>query len=265
MRRASSPTILLTAALLSVFGVSGLRAAEAPKKTYTNSIGMEFVLIPAGTFQMGCSSEAEECGDDEKPRHSVTISKPFYLGKYEVTQAQWEAVMGNNPSVYKGADLPVSTVSWVDARMFVEKLNAKEGHNRYRLPTEAEWEYAARAGSATAYGFGDDPGQLGHYAWYADNADEEPHPVGRKRPNAWGLFDMHGNVYEWVQDYYGDYGPGAVTVPRGPEGVGEQSVRRGGSWNDPAEFCRSAFRSSKKPGLHFDSEDGFRLALTPEQ
>ena len=115
-----------------------------------------------------------------------------------------------------------------------------------------------------AYSFGDDPGQLGNYAWYSDNSDEEPHPVGRKRPNAWGLFDMHGNVYEWVQDYYGDYGAGAVTDPRGP-GAGEQSVRRGGSWADPAEFCRSACRSSKKPGLHFDSEDGFRLALTPER
>ncbi|MBO7412014.1 MAG: SUMF1/EgtB/PvdO family nonheme iron enzyme, partial [Ottowia sp.] len=235
------------------------KAAAAPAKTYTNSIGMEFVLIPAGTFQMGCTSSADKCEDNEK-RHTVTISKPFYLGKYEVTQAQWEVVMGDNPSVFRGANLPVSTVSWVDAQMFVEKLNAKEGHNRYRLPTEAEWEYAARAGSTTVYSFGDDAAQLGDYAWYADNAGGEPHPVGQKQPNAWGLFDMHGNVYEWVQDYYGKYGAGAVTDPRGPAGVGELSVRRGGSWNDPVEYCRTAFRSNKKPGLHFDSEDGLRLA-----
>ena len=132
MRHTASPTILLTLPLLFAVGASGVGAAEPSGKTYTNSIGMEFVLIPAGTFRMGCSSKAEKCEDGDTPRHSVTISKPFYLGKHEVTQAQWEAVMGNNPSTYKGADRPVQSVSWVDARMFKEKLNAKEGHNRYR-------------------------------------------------------------------------------------------------------------------------------------
>ena len=133
MRRASSRTIALAAALLSASGVSA--AAAAPEKTCTNSIGMEFVLIAAGTFQMGCASEAEDCAGDEKPRHEVTISSPFYLGKYEVTQAQWRALMRENPSAFPGDDLPVHGVSWIDARDFIRKLNAREGHERYRLPT----------------------------------------------------------------------------------------------------------------------------------
>ena len=264
MRRASSQTILLTSALLSVFGVSGLCAAEAPDKTHKNGMGMEFVLIPAGTFQMGCSSEAEQCDAGEKPRHEVTISKPFYLGKYEVTQAQWEAVMGNNPSHYKGADRPVELVSWDDVQEFIGKLNAKEGHIGYRLPTEAEWEYAARAGSAKAYGFGDDVGQLGNYAWYRVNSGEETHPVGQKRPNAWGLHDMHGNVWEWVQDRYGEYSAGSAADPADPAGpqAGELRVLRGGAWDQTARRCRSASRIMGPPGARVGAV-GFRLALSP--
>ena len=266
MRRASSKTILLTSALLSVFGVSAVHAADAPEKTHKNSIGMEFVLIPAGTFQMGCSSEAEECEDEEKPSHSVTISQPFHLGKYEVTQAQWEAVMGNNPSKFKGADRPVDSVTWDDAQEFIKKLNAKEGHTRYRLPTEAEWEYAARAGSATAYSFGDDEGQLGNYAWYWENSDEETHPVGRKQPNAWGLFDMHGNVWEWVHDWYGEkyYSAGAMTDPQGPESGGYRVLRGGGWTYEVMWYCRSDYRRGSTPD-HREEGDGFRLVLTPEQ
>ena len=262
MQHPAPKTMLLAAALLSVFSVC---AAAAPESTYKNSIGMEFVLIAAGTFQMGCSSEAEDCAGDEKPRHEVTISRPFYLGKYEVTQAQWEAVMGDNPSRFKGANRPVDSVSWEDAQTFIQKLNAKEGHNRYRLPTEAEWEYVARAGSATAYGFGDDAAQLGEYAWYQNNAGRETHPVGQKRANAWGLHDMHGNVGELVHDRYDNayYRAEAVTDPQGSE-AGGGHVLRGGSWFSNAKRVRSAMRGRLLPAQRLDNV-GLRLALTPEQ
>ena len=152
---------------------------------------MQFALIPAGEFPMGSASG----GDNERPVHTVRISKPFYLGIHEVTQGQWETVMGNNPSKFKGdANRPVEMVSWEEVQKFIDKLNSKEGGTKYRLPTEAEWEYAARAGSATAYSFGDDSGQLGKYAWFEGNAGSTTHPVGKLQPNAWGLYDMHGNV-----------------------------------------------------------------------
>lgn len=263
MKQTSPQTMLLAAALLLVFGVC---TAAAPEQTYKNSIGMEFVLIAAGTFQMGCSSEAEDCAGDEKPRHEVTISKPFYLGKYEVTQAQWEAVMGDNPSRFKNANHPVERVTWEDAQAFIQKLNAKEGHNRYRLPTEAEWEYAARAGSTTAYSFGDDAGLLGDYAWYQNNAGRETHPVGGKRANAWRLHDMHGNVGELVHDWYDGkaYASAeAMTNPQGPE-TGEGHVLRGGSWFSNAKRVRSAMRGRLFSGQRLDNI-GLRLALSPEQ
>ena len=189
----------LSALFLTGLGLPCLSGAAG--MIYTNSIGMEFMLIPAGTFMMG----SEKGYADEKPQHRVTISRPFYLGKYEVTQAQWEAVMGNNPSRFDGRNNPVEQVSWEDVRVFIARLNAHEGHTRYRLPTEAEWEYAARAGSTSAYSFGDDAARLGQYAWYGDNSGKTTHPVGQKLPNAWGLHDMHGNVWEWVQGWYGDY------------------------------------------------------------
>ena len=254
------------AALLALGLLAALPASAAPEKTYKNSIGMEFVLIAAGTFQMGCSSEAELCDDGEKPRHSVTISKPYYLGKYEVTQAQWEAVMGSNPSAHKGANHPVEQVRWDDVQEFIKKLNAKEGHNRYRLPTEAEWEYAARAGSATVYSFGDDESQLGNYAWYPGNSDEKTHPVGQKQPNAWGLFDMYGNVLEWVHDWYGRdyYNAGAMTDPQGPEAGEGRVLRGGGGLNRLFGDCRSAARYWLLPDLR-GSVHGSRLVLTPEQ
>ena len=241
-------------------------AVEPPTgPTYTNGIGMEFVLIPAGSFEMGCPSDSEACSDDEKPRHRVTISQPFYLGKFEVTQPQWESVMTDtpNPSSFKGRDRPVENVSWEDVQKFIEKLNAKEGHNRYRLPTEAEWEYAARAGSTTAYSFGDDAGRLGHYAWYLSNAGTETYPVGQKQPNAWGLHDMHGNVWEWVQDWYDAnyYSAGAALDPLGP-GAGEYRVLRGGSLYYDARECRSAYRGRNGPDVR-SSNGGFRLALSP--
>lgn len=223
-----------------------------PEHLWVNSIGMEFVLIPAGTFTMG--------SEDEPPVHQVTISKPFYLGRYAVTQAQWIAIMRNNPSQFRGEDHPVENVSWEDVQEFIRWLNARDGGKRYRLPTEAEWEYAARAGSTTTYCFGDDEGQLGAYAWYASHPGSTTHPVGQLRPNAWGLYDMHGNVHEWVQDWCGEYPAEAVTDPQGPS-VGSYRVMRGGGWTTLARHCRSAYRSNDKPdSRHKDL--GFRLLKT---
>ena len=161
----------------------------------TNAIGMKFNLIPPGEFTMG--SPASEPGRrDNETQHRVEITKPFYLSAYEVTQAQYVQVMGNNPSHNKGRTKPVENVSWHDAVAFFGKLSDEEGVE-YRLPTEAEWEYACRAGTTTTYSFGDDVSQLGEYAWHKGNSEHTTHPVGEKKPNAWGLFDMHGNVYEW--------------------------------------------------------------------
>jgi formylglycine-generating enzyme required for sulfatase activity len=245
--------------------VGGAVVVQAAGKTFTNSIGMEFVLIPAGSFMMGTDENVESVAgnDDEMPQRRVSVSKPFYLGKYEVTQAQWVAVMGNNPSTFKGRSNPVEQVSWEDVQRFIRRLNKREGHARYRLPTEAEWEYAARAGTAGAYSFGDDADSLDRYAWYEDNSGLATHPVGRKLPNAWGLYDMHGNVSEWVQDWYEERyaSPSPGTAPKGPSS-GSDRVFRGGCMHFAAEYCRSANRNSNPPDMRYDSL-GFRLALSP--
>jgi formylglycine-generating enzyme required for sulfatase activity len=157
---------------------------------WENSISMKLVWIAPGEFKMG-SNDGE---DFEKPLHTVKITKGFYMGAFEVTQGQYQQVMGTNPSYFKGANLPVEQVSWDDAVEFCKKLSQKEGKT-YRLPTEAEWEYACRAGTTTKFSFGDDESQLGEYAWYGKNSGMKTHPVGKKKPNAWGLFDMHGNVW----------------------------------------------------------------------
>ncbi len=226
-------------------------------KTLRNSIGMEFVLILAGEFLMGST----DGWHTEKPAHKVRISRPFYLGKYEVTQRQWKAVMGNNPSRFKGDDRPVEKVSWKDVQAFIRKLNAREGEGTSYLPTEAEWEYAARAGTTTAYSFGNDPEQLGKYAWYRSNSGFGPHPVGQLKPNAWGLYDMHGNVWEWVADrWHNNYktapndGRAWTDDPRGASWV-----IRGGGWSYDAQNCRAAIRSSLAP-VNRDYDLGFRLA-----
>ena len=239
---------------------STLAAGAAQDKQYANSIGMEFVLIPSGSFLMGSKSGEE----DEAPVHKVTISKPFYLGKYEVTQEQWEAVMQSNPSKNKGRNNPVERVSWNDAQEFVNRLNAKEGHNRYRLPTEAEWEYAARAGTNTASSFGNNANELSSHAWWKENSGNTTHPVGQKKPNPYGLYDIYGNVWEWVQDWHGEkyYAKSPGTDPKGPSS-GNARVRRGGGWDGDAWECRSAYRSCTMPDL-LDSYIGFRLALSPE-
>jgi formylglycine-generating enzyme required for sulfatase activity len=220
-----------------------------------SAIGMDFKLIPAGTFIMG---------ERDKP-HEVTLTQPFKMGVHEVTQAQYQQVMGNNPSEFKGANNPVEMVSWEDAVKFCRKLSAlpaeKAAGNVYRLPTEAEWEYACRAGTTTKYSFGDDESDLADYAWYGDNSGSKTHPAGVKQPNAWGLYDMHGNVWEWCQDWYGDYSSGAVRDPTGPSS-GSSRVIRGGSWSFTAEFCRSASRDWYLPSSR-NYSFGFRVSLSP--
>jgi formylglycine-generating enzyme required for sulfatase activity len=221
-------------------------------------VRMEFVAIPAGQFAMGSTKGS----DDEKPVHTVRITKPFYMGKYEVTQEQWEAVMGDNPSHFKGAKNPVEKVSWNDCQQFLRKLKAKvPGGLACRLPTEAEWEYACRAGSTTKYSFGESENDLGDHAWYSKNSGNKTHPVGQKKHNAWGLYDMHGNVWEWCHDWYADSYPiFDQTDPTGPTS-GEYRVLRGGCWFSNATYCRSAIRNySYHPSSRL-SYNGFRVVL----
>ncbi|MDR3056167.1 MAG: formylglycine-generating enzyme family protein [Zoogloeaceae bacterium] len=255
-----SRNILLALVISGFLVVSGASGAE-PAQTYTNSIGMEFILIPAGSFIMGTDKNDKKAYDDEKPQHRVTLSQPFYLGKYEVTQAEWVAVMGNNPSKYKGRNNPVEMVSWDDVQTFISRLNVKEGTNKYRLPTEAEWEYAARAGTTSAYSFGDDAGQLRQYAWYGENSDlGSTHPVGQKSPNPWGLYDIHGNVWEWVNDGYDSsyYRRSPSSDPVGSSS-GVIRVLRGGSWGNSARGLRLASRGNGTPDDRLELI-GFRLA-----
>ena len=221
---------------------------------------MKFRQIPAGTFTMGDAS-----GDDDETPHEVTLTKPFKMGVHEVTQAQYEQLMGTNPSEFKGAENPVERVSWEDAVEFCRRLSElpaeKEAGHVYRLPTEAEWEYACRAGTTTNFGFGDDDSNLDDYAWFRENSAEKTHPVGGKKPNAWGLYGMHGNVGEWCQDWKEDYPEGAVTDPMGPAS-GQYRVIRGGSWVNTADYCRSATRFGGKLSYSVNGL-GFRVCLSP--
>ena len=248
-------------ALLALGGSSDL-VYPVLRKEITNSIGMEFVLIPDGAFLMGSTDGAS----DERPVHQVTLSQPFYLGKYPVTQAQWELVMRENPSHFTGdPNRPVECVSWLDVQTFLQGMQARESGVTYRVPTEAEWEYAVRAGTTTHYSFGDDAAQLGEHAWYDENSGNTTHPVGKKKPNPWGLYDMHGNVREWVQDWYAkDYYQNSPTSdPEGPT-TGEHRVLRGGSWIVGGQLLRSAARLRLDPGNRFVSF-GFRLARGQER
>ena len=226
---------------------------EARRRAEAVVAGMEFVRVPAGEFLMGSTSD--EADDNEQPLTRVRISRAFELGKHEVRQAEWEAVMGSNPSRFDecGPDCPAERVSWDDVQEFIGRLNALEGEVRYRLPTEAEWEYAARAGtSGDRYG-----GDLDAIAWYGENSESRTHPVGQKVPNAFGLHDMLGNVYEWVQDWYGAYPGGSVTDPQGPMS-GSARLGRGGGWIGLARRCRASHRDDDAPGLRLD-DLGFRL------
>ena len=240
-------------------------ASMALEPSVTNSLGMEFVLVPAGTFVMGADKkEGVKVGEDESPAHKVTITKPFYLGKYEVTQGQWEAIMGENPSSHKGANLPVDTISWDNIYLFVRKLNQIEGQ-KYRLPTEAEWEYAARAGGTGLYSFGDNVTELGQYGWFKENSRGKPHPVGQRKPNAFGLYDMHGNVWEWVHDWYQDtyYTQSPEADPKGPN-KGLYRAERGGSWDSSANALRPTVRISNPQDTQCPFS-GFRLVLVPQE
>jgi len=250
--------LLLAALLVAMTGCGADTKPEdqpaEPAKavvSIVNSIGMRFVPLPAGTFTMG----------EGKQAHQVTLTRSFELGVYEVTQEQYEAVMGTTPSHFKGPQNPAENVSWDEAVEFCRKLSElpaeKSAGYEYRLPTEAEWECACRAGTKTQYSFGDSASELGAYEWYGENSGKTTHPVGGKKPNAWGLYDMHGNVWEWCQDWYGDYPSGSVTDPTGAAS-GSVRVFRGGSWSGSPRGCRSAGRFRYSPGPRCDYL-GFRV------
>lgn len=217
---------------------------------------MDFVRIPAGSLMMGCSPGDAECYAEEKPAHRVVITRAFEIGKYQVTQAQYQAVAGTNACYFQGPNLPVEGVSWEDARKFCEALNGKKDGHHYRLPTEAEWEYAARAGDSSPH-----YGPLDEVAWYRDNSGGATHPVGEKKPNGFGLHDTLGNVWEWVQDWYGldYYSHSPESDPKGPNS-GEYRVARGGSWRGVARgLARVSSRYILKPGVR-SIVVGFRCA-----
>ena len=236
---------------------SGFHPGRGMAVDLGGGVEMEFVWIPPGTFMMGSPASEKGRGADEGPVRKVTISKGFWMGKYEVTQEEWEAVMGNNPSHFKGGRHPVETVSWNDATAFCRALSQKTG-KAVRLPTEAEWEYACRAGTTTVYHSGDDEKDLAKAGWDKGNSGGRTHPVGKKEPNAWGLHDMHGNVWEWCADRDGKYPSGPVTDPTGAN-TGTCRVFRGGSWCSYAFCCRAAFRNSYYPDGVYNSI-GFRVA-----
>ncbi len=231
---------------------------------YTNAGGMKFMWCPPGTFLMG-SPSGQGC-DNERPQHRVTITKGFFLGVHQVTQAQWQAVMGSNPSHFKGDNRPVENVSWKDCQEFCRKLGERDG-KRYRLPTEAEWEYACRAGTTTEYSFGDvfrdDQansassflGAIGRALFTGKTT-----PVGKFQPNAWGLFDMHGNVWEWCQDGKRPYSEGDIKDPIGPQNEDDARLLRGGSWCSFIESCRAAYRYRNAPGSRVN-RFGFRVCF----
>jgi len=229
------------------------------KGAIANSIGMKLKFLPAGKFTMGSPSI------DNAPPYQVTLSRPFYLGVHEVTQAEYQRVMGRNPSRSKGVTNPVEYVTWDEAVEFCRKLSVlpaeKAAGRVYRLPTESEWEYACRGGTTTAFSFGDDEDQLKDFAWYTSNSDNNTHPVGQKSANPWGLYDMNGNVCQWCQDWYGDYPGGAVTDPQGLA-RGSRRVVRGGSWFVVAKVCRSADRGWAAPSSR-SVMLSFRVSLSP--
>ncbi len=268
--------IALSVFLLCLNSVSQTMAQESGEN-YTielpGKVKLDMVWIKPGSFKMG-SPEDELGRDSDETQHEVKISKEFWLGKYEVTQAQWNAVMGSNKSKFKGKTLPVTNVSWEKAMEFCEELtkmeeeagNLPEGY-KYTLPTEAQWEYACRAGTRTSLNSGenitaeiDECPNLDKVGWYGKLRSGTPHPVGKKQPNEWGLYDMHGNVREWCLDWYGEYPKSTVTDPKGPSS-GSYRVMRGGSWNYYAYICRSAYRGRYCPSFNF-SDYGFRLTLS---
>lgn len=275
--RTSSNIALWLALTITLWLFHSPAAADGEREAITNSMGMEFVLIPAGSFMMG-SPVNENHRDESEIQHRVTITKPFYLQTSEVTMGQWQSIMGSGFFLRWFGDktLPATKISWFDTQKFIRKLNAR-GKGTYRLPTEAEWEYAARAGSTTAYTWGDqincaDAMYAGSYygesgcmnqraALLPRQQEERPAPVKSFIANDWGLYDMHGNVWEWVQDWYGPYRRSDQVDPQG-HFSGTERVKRGGSWFDPGHDCRSAKRGHGHPAsrLHIT---GFRLVFVP--
>jgi formylglycine-generating enzyme required for sulfatase activity len=264
------------------------RSAPATGKRFYRAAGTgaptNMVFVPPGTFWMGSPTNETERWDWEGPQTAVTISRGFWMGKYEVTQGEYLALRGNNPSFFTTNDVnghpilpdlsrPVESVSWFDATNCCGALTKRERaagriatNSVYRLPTEAEWEYACRGWTSTRFSYGDDPGytNLTDYAWYGANSGGSTHPVGQKLPNPWGLYDMHGNVLEWCQDWFSDYLPGGIAVdPRGSVS-GSLRVLCGGFWAYYAKGGRSAFRFGLDPGVRF-IHIGFRVVLAPGQ
>lgn len=251
---------LLVAALLSVSSIVAAEDFHKLTPTETIDLGdgvtMEFILIEPGSFAMGGATH----DIDERPVRTVNLTRPFYVGRYEVTQEQWTRIMGENPSHFKGGQLPVDNVSWNDCRKFISALREKTG--RYVvLPTEAQWEYACRAGTGTEYSFGNEEADLDAYAWHARNSGLTTNPVGQKKPNGWGLYDMHGNVYEWCADWYseGTYLATDIVDPQGPKS-GLRRVLRGGAWIHVPENLRSADRGFSPPDYR-SNEYGLRCVL----
>ncbi|MDR0815137.1 MAG: formylglycine-generating enzyme family protein [Bacteroidales bacterium] len=239
---------------LAACGQSTPTSSVIPRKSYEP----EMVYVQGGTFTMGCTSEqGNDCYGDENPAHQVTLNS-YYIGKYEVTQAQWKDVIGSNPSNFKGDNLPVEQVSWEDVQDFIARLNSLTGKN-YRLPTEAEWEYAARGGSQSRNTKYSGAYSVDNAAWYSSNSDSKTHPVGTKQANELGIYDMSGNVWEWCSDWYGNYSSASQTNPRGGATSGSNRVFRGGSWNSDAQYVRVPYRSNTAPDPR-SYNLGFRLA-----
>jgi formylglycine-generating enzyme required for sulfatase activity len=238
---------------------------EAPEN-YSNTLGMSFKLIPAGTFTMGCTVDdsLSPCGAGESPKHDVTISQPFYMATTEVTQGQWEEVMGQKMFGFEscGSNCPADSISWEDTQTFITAIN-NLGEGTYRLPTEAEWEYAARAGTTTAMWFGNSESLAGASAWYGSNSSNTTNPVAQKTPNAWGLYDIHGNVWEWVLDWYDAdyYSSSPSSDPMGATS-GSERISRGGGWSVSVYGLRVAYRNPNASNSPYDNH-GFRLVRVP--
>lgn len=232
--------------------------AEAVEKVNLGQqLEMEFVRIHPGTFSMGSSQEFGD--EDEGPMHEVKITKAFFIGKYEVTQEQWEMVMGSNPSAFKSAKLPVESVSWEDCQRFVAEFQKLTGRS-FALPTEAQWEFASRAGTTSPWSFGNKEELIEDFAWINTNSGDRTHPVGEKKPNPWGLHDMLGNVQEWVSDWYSNpYERGMASDPQGPSS-GDARVIRGGAWGDYPANTRSSYRNCMGPEVKHEGV-GLRLVL----
>jgi len=260
------PTRRLLAGILAGGCAALVAAAASPPAVTAVDLGggvrMEFVLVPAGSYVMGSADIAGE--EDEFPAHPVTISRPFYLGRCEVTQAQWQRVMGDNPSRFPGPQRPVDTVSWSDCQRFLARLAALTG-KRFALPTEAQWEYAARAGTSTRWSSGDDEARLADYAWIGTNSGGATRPVATRKPNAWGLCDMAGNVWEWCADWYGKhaYEGGAAVDPTGPA-TGSSRILRGGGWGESPGSARPAYRNAEGPDTRNDGT-GLRCVMLVDE